>query len=628
MDYPDDQYRGPSSERCLTNMTRPENIQKARFPVQQNSKPSMRKMAKEIEIRLSSMRASEYKRSRACPARSPQQVTRAKRDSVTAIENSRQQQDLAKAWSAAATYDQCCLVEWSAEFHPVQYIMALEQLLGKFSVYQLMKVSGQVLVGLASVDLAERLVEEGLTIGTTLLKAFPGGYTWTTGNREAFVLLNEGRKLHQLPAKLVIISKGDSTPAYITYGVRCSKCHRQVYRRATCPLRINGGSHQVLPHPSPCPPTTPPSQHQLRICLPGANIPIHPQETSTPEPPVPAPSTSHLLRPEPFLAIIEPTAALKKKETHNKTAPSFQSSTSMTRPMQPLQESREVLIGRVEGIFEQINADLFLSLLYERFVLSETISTENKIILRDFLNMAIEHVGDKDPFITKYQVPIRIQDVLGDSPATGAEDSIILDENEHSVIETEIVPAGVDKNSRQQQDLAKARSAAATFDQCCLIEWSADFHPVQYIMALEQMLGKPSVYQLMKMSAREAFILLNEGMKLHQLPAKLVIVSKGESTPAYITYGVRSGNVIRTPGRACVEASLLQAYPHQQIRRLYTTCGTVCTLQADPFNALQPSHAFVRGELPCQSLRDSSPRASCSSAEHQPVAITTRALLD
>ncbi|UYV76472.1 C6orf106 [Cordylochernes scorpioides] len=62
------------------------------------------------------------------------------------------------------------------------------------------------------------------------------GYSWTTGSRKAFVLLNEGWKLHQLPAKLVIISKGESTTAFITYDVRCSKCHRQGHRRATCPL--------------------------------------------------------------------------------------------------------------------------------------------------------------------------------------------------------------------------------------------------------------------------------------------------------------------------------------------------------------------------------------------------------
>ncbi|UYV84363.1 hypothetical protein LAZ67_X001940 [Cordylochernes scorpioides] len=121
-------------------------------------------------------------------------------------------------------------------------------------------MSGHVMVGLASIEKAEHLVEKGLTISNTFHRAFPyrrkvekiilgnlpitvreediiealrpyyrvvslaykvvscNGYTWTTGNREAFDLLNEGRKLRQLPAKLVIISKGESTLAYITYG--------------------------------------------------------------------------------------------------------------------------------------------------------------------------------------------------------------------------------------------------------------------------------------------------------------------------------------------------------------------------------------------------------------------------
>ncbi|UYV84624.1 hypothetical protein LAZ67_X002877 [Cordylochernes scorpioides] len=182
------------------------------------------------------------------------------KESVTFVGNTRQQQ----AAEQAATYDQCCYVEWCADFHPVHYMKALEELLGKRSIYQLMKMSGHVMVGLASIEKAERLVENGLTINNHFLRTFPyrrkaekiilgnlpiavreediiealrpycrvvslayevvscNGYTWTTGNREAFVLLNEGRKLHQLPAKLVIISKGESTPAYITYGVRIS----------------------------------------------------------------------------------------------------------------------------------------------------------------------------------------------------------------------------------------------------------------------------------------------------------------------------------------------------------------------------------------------------------------------
>ncbi|UYV74288.1 hypothetical protein LAZ67_11002873 [Cordylochernes scorpioides] len=80
--------------------------------------------------------------------------------------------------------------------------------------------------------------------------------------------------------------------------------------------------------------------------------------------------------------------------------------------------------------------------------------------------------------------------------------------------------------------------------------------------------------------------------------------------------------------RPGVEASLIQAHALQQLRPLNTSCVIVCTHQADPLNTLQPCRAFARGELPCPSLRDSSPRASCSGAEHQPNAITTRALLD
>ncbi|UYV75026.1 hypothetical protein LAZ67_12002139 [Cordylochernes scorpioides] len=88
------------------------------------------------------------------------------------LKNNRQQQDLSKARSAAASFDQCCYIEYCADFSPVQYIKALEEMLGKGAVFQLMKMSGQVMVGLANVDLADRLVEEGLTIGATFLRAF------------------------------------------------------------------------------------------------------------------------------------------------------------------------------------------------------------------------------------------------------------------------------------------------------------------------------------------------------------------------------------------------------------------------------------------------------------------------
>ncbi|UYV78962.1 hypothetical protein LAZ67_17000506 [Cordylochernes scorpioides] len=101
------------------------------------------------------------------------ELRRTTKESVTFVRNTRQQQALNKARSSAATFDQCCYIEWCADFHPVHYMKALEELLGKESVYQLMKMSGHVMVGLASIEKAERLVENGLTINNTFLRAFP-----------------------------------------------------------------------------------------------------------------------------------------------------------------------------------------------------------------------------------------------------------------------------------------------------------------------------------------------------------------------------------------------------------------------------------------------------------------------
>ncbi|UYV64583.1 hypothetical protein LAZ67_3001245 [Cordylochernes scorpioides] len=62
------------------------------------------------------------------------QLRRTTKESVTFVGNTRQQQALNKAISSAATFDQCCYVEWYADFHPVHYMKALEELLGKGSV--------------------------------------------------------------------------------------------------------------------------------------------------------------------------------------------------------------------------------------------------------------------------------------------------------------------------------------------------------------------------------------------------------------------------------------------------------------------------------------------------------------
>ncbi|UYV70213.1 hypothetical protein LAZ67_7002212 [Cordylochernes scorpioides] len=394
------------------------------------------------------------------------QLRRTTKESVTFVANTRQQQALNKARSSAATFDQCCYVEWCADFHPVHYMKALEELLGKGSVYQLMKMSGHVMVGLASIEKAERLVENGLTINNTFLRAFPyrrkaekiilgnlpiavreediiealrpycrvvslayemvscNGYTWTTGNREAFVLLNEGRKLYQLPAKLVIISKGESTPAYIIYGVRSSRCHRQGHRRATCPQGTRSGPVLTPPPSQPTPfhsltattsaegnsgtiqtiPVTPPSP---AASSPAEICPVLSQNTPATKPSAPAPSTSalpSLLAPS--STATSPTADPDKDQAT--AALTTESSIPKPQNIQPPQSTSE----KIKDLFEVLDADSFLTPLYrdnyrceidfavesltKREDVLEYLSPEQISALKKFLDKAIAHVGDKD----------------------------------------------------------------------------------------------------------------------------------------------------------------------------------------------------------------------------------------
>ncbi|UYV66854.1 hypothetical protein LAZ67_4003109 [Cordylochernes scorpioides] len=59
------------------------------------------------------------------------------------------------------------------DFSQAQYFLALEAKLGNGSVYQLTKMEGHILVGLSSVQLAVKLIEEGLDIEDATLRAFP-----------------------------------------------------------------------------------------------------------------------------------------------------------------------------------------------------------------------------------------------------------------------------------------------------------------------------------------------------------------------------------------------------------------------------------------------------------------------
>ncbi|UYV83818.1 hypothetical protein LAZ67_X000291 [Cordylochernes scorpioides] len=85
---------------------------------------------------------------------------------------------------------------------------------------QLSRINGHVLIGLASKALAERIIEEGLIIENTQLKAFLfRRSTWDLLSKragETFILLNEDKRPNRLPSRLDIRSK-EKTPIILSY---------------------------------------------------------------------------------------------------------------------------------------------------------------------------------------------------------------------------------------------------------------------------------------------------------------------------------------------------------------------------------------------------------------------------
>ncbi|UYV85186.1 hypothetical protein LAZ67_X004869 [Cordylochernes scorpioides] len=202
------------------------------------------------------------------------------RNTIEQIKVSRQMLAQCRSKAAAGTYDQMTYLEFSPEFTQVDYIKALENKLGKGCVVQIGKASGQILVGFERPDMAETIIEDGLMIKGALLKALPyqkkaekitisglpfviedadiirtlrpycqvvsiaptvnssGGYTWLDLKKTAFILMNNGKKITDLPKKIIVTAKGGSALAYLEYGFRCSKCYRMGHKRMNCPRII------------------------------------------------------------------------------------------------------------------------------------------------------------------------------------------------------------------------------------------------------------------------------------------------------------------------------------------------------------------------------------------------------
>ncbi|UYV69135.1 hypothetical protein LAZ67_6002559 [Cordylochernes scorpioides] len=182
----------------------------------------------------------------------------------------------ARARQASSTEDHCVYVERSPELEPYHYIRAIDRMFGSTrEVFQVTKMNGHFLVGLANKSMAERLVNEGLEVEGTLHRAFPfrkraeritvgnlpffvgdaavisalssfgrvtsiapklmkaGPYVYNDGRREAFIILREGMTIERLPTRLDISIKGEAWPAYLSSGIRCSRANHRSWTGRT-----------------------------------------------------------------------------------------------------------------------------------------------------------------------------------------------------------------------------------------------------------------------------------------------------------------------------------------------------------------------------------------------------------
>ncbi|UYV83689.1 hypothetical protein LAZ67_23002086 [Cordylochernes scorpioides] len=226
----------------------------------------------------------------------------------------------ARARQASSSEEHCVYIEHSPELEPFHYLRALDRKLGGTAgVIQITKVNGHQLLGLTNRGLAERLISEGLEVEGTLLRAFPfrkraeritvgnlpffvadsavitalspfgrvtsiapkqmkaGPYVYVDGRRDVFITLHEGITIERLPTRLDINIKGQAWPAYLSSGIRCSRCHGQGHRRAICPLLAGLANNTRM-----APPTTPAG-------VPPPTTSAPPQRSAA-QPPAPAPS--------------------------------------------------------------------------------------------------------------------------------------------------------------------------------------------------------------------------------------------------------------------------------------------------------------------------------------------------
>ncbi|UYV78191.1 hypothetical protein LAZ67_16000420, partial [Cordylochernes scorpioides] len=278
----------------------------------------------------------------------------------------------ARARQASSSEEHCVYIEHSPELEPFHYLRALDRMLGGTAgVIQITKVNGHQLLGLTNRGLAERLISEGLEVEETLLRAFPfrkraeritvgnlpffvadsavitalspygrvtsiapkqmkaGPYVYVDGRRDVFITLHEGITIERLPTRLDINIKGQAWPAYLSSGIRCSRCHGQGHRRAICPLLAGlANNTRTAPPTTPAPPqrsaaqppAPTPSNPAMEVCSapPVARAALH---SSAPRPSPPAAPAFPMEETPPAPPPVTPAPSLQTPGSREPAAP-------------------------------------------------------------------------------------------------------------------------------------------------------------------------------------------------------------------------------------------------------------------------------------------------------------------
>ncbi|UYV84711.1 hypothetical protein LAZ67_X003159 [Cordylochernes scorpioides] len=323
------------------------------YTVVQNKRRRRDTGASGVRVAQFNSAGSAARRQRSAPALIP---------CVEEIRTTRMHIAEARARQATCTEEQCFFLEYCPDYEPYHYLKAIGGLVGGTkNIVQFSKVNGQYLVGLTSRSLEERLIQEGLEVEGTLLRTFPfrrtsiritienlpffvrdavvidalarygcvtsiapkqlkvGEFDFTDGRREAFILRHDGMTVERLPSRFEIKIKGEAWPAYLTHGIKCSRCHGQGHRRANCPL-LHGQSTTSrrasppsttnlppstapgLPGPSPAAPTPPaPTSPAVRLsgAQPDARAVSPPSTAPRSTTPAPPASSVHVAAPAP-----------------------------------------------------------------------------------------------------------------------------------------------------------------------------------------------------------------------------------------------------------------------------------------------------------------------------------------